>query len=100
MPLTINVEYIHSLGLPEHGAASVPRAETARAVLRDTIDSIIQTAIGVRERAAWYVDVCCSANSGVDVFVLVTELQTCFPGTTFDYRIYREGSGLYRIHFH
>lgn len=95
MSLTINVAYIHSLGLPDRDAGSVRREDTQRAVLRDVIDSVIQTAVTVPDREGWSVEV--STRGGVDLFVLVTELQACFPGTQFDYRLLRDG--LYRIRF-
>lgn len=97
MSLTINVAYIHSLGLPCREVASVRRMDTQRAVLRDVIDSVIQTALTDPNRAAWFVDV--STRGGVDLFVLVTELEACFPNTRFDYRLLHEATSLYRIRF-
>jgi hypothetical protein len=97
MSLTINVAYIHSLGLPDRDAGSVHRMDTQRAVLRDVIDSVIQTALTDLDREGWCVEV--SGRGGVDLFVLVTELQACFPGTHFDYRMIHEASSLYRIRF-
>ena len=97
MSLTINVAYIHSLGLPDRDAGSVRRMDTQRAVLRDVIDSVIQTALTDPDREGWCVEV--SGAGGVDMFVLVTELQVCFPGTQFDYRLLDEAARLYRIRF-
>jgi hypothetical protein len=95
MSLTINVEYIHSLGLPCRDTGSVRHGDTQRAVLRDVIDSVIQTILNEVDREGWCVEV--SGRGGIDMFVLVTELQSCFPGTQFDYRI--EAQNMYRIRF-